>query len=160
MFTSHKQISPPSLVLKLKISEVSQKWIPKAVELKRIPTHKKCKCKKFCSQTRLVGEIYSSDVIMHRGYYRCKSFIKLTPGHPGHPFHPSYPGHPCRLIHRGHLIHPFHPTYPSHPRIIVSQLVICTLFKTMIFQSNRPSYVSWGKLRMSNYNISFICFSL
>ena len=68
MFTSHKQISPPSLVLKLKISEVSQKWIPKAVELKRIPTHKKCKCKKFCSQTRLVGEIYSSDVIMHRGY--------------------------------------------------------------------------------------------
>ena len=69
MFTSHKQISPPSLVLKLKISEVSQKWIPKAVELKRIPTHKKCKCKKFCSQTRLVGEIYSSDVIMHRGYY-------------------------------------------------------------------------------------------
>ena len=68
MFTSHKQISPPSLVLKLKISEVSQKLIPKAVELKRIPTHKKCKCKKFCSQTRLVGEIYSSDVIMHRGY--------------------------------------------------------------------------------------------
>ena len=57
-----------NLVLKLKISEVSQKWIPKAVELKRIPTHKKCKCKKFCSQTRLVGEIYSSDVIMHRGY--------------------------------------------------------------------------------------------
>ena len=38
--------------------------------MKRIPTHKKCKCKKFCSQTRLVGEIYSSDVIMHRGY--CK----------------------------------------------------------------------------------------
>ena len=68
MFTSHKQISPPSLVLKLKISEVSQKWIPKAVELKRIPTHKKCKCKKFCSQTRLVCEIYSSDVIMHRDY--------------------------------------------------------------------------------------------
>ena len=68
MFTSHKQISPPSLVLKLNISEVSQKWIPKALELKRIPTHKKCKCKKFCSQTRLVGEIYSSDVIMHRGY--------------------------------------------------------------------------------------------
>ena len=70
MFTSHKQISPPSLVLKLKISEVSQKWIPKAVELKRIPTHKKCKCKKFCSQTRLVGEIYSSDVIMHRGHFK------------------------------------------------------------------------------------------
>ena len=69
MFTSHKQISPPSLVLKLKISEVSQKWIPKAVELKRIPTHKKCQCKKFCSQTRLVDEIYSSDVIMHRGYW-------------------------------------------------------------------------------------------
>ena len=68
MFTSHKQISPPSLVLKLKISEVSQKWIPNAVELKRIPTHKTCKCKKFCSQTRLVGEIYLSDVIMHRGY--------------------------------------------------------------------------------------------
>ena len=76
MFTSHKQISPPSLVLKLKISEVSQKWIPKAVELKRIPTHKKCKCKKFCSQTRLVGEIYSSDVIMHRGY--CILFCRFT----------------------------------------------------------------------------------
>ena len=78
MFTSHKQISPPSLVLKLKISEVSQKWIPKAVELKRIPTHKKCKCKKFCSQTRLVGEIYSSDVIMHRGY--CP-FLKIRLNH-------------------------------------------------------------------------------
>ena len=77
MFTSHKQISPPSLVLKLKISEVSQKWIPKAVELKRIPTHKKCKCKKFCSQTRLVGEIYSSDVIMHRGYYRLHCTLLL-----------------------------------------------------------------------------------
>ena len=78
MFTSHKQISPPSLVLKLKISEVSQKWIPKAVELKRIPTHKKCKCKKFCSQTRLVGEIYSSDVIMHRGYlFVCLAFPML-----------------------------------------------------------------------------------
>ena len=32
-------------------------------------THaQKSKCKNFCSQTRLVGEIYSSDVIMHRGY--------------------------------------------------------------------------------------------
>ena len=40
-----------------------------AVELKRIPTHKKCKCKNICSQTRLVGQIYSSDVIMHRGYF-------------------------------------------------------------------------------------------
>ena len=77
MFTSHTQISPASsLVLKLKISEVSQKWIPKAVELKRIPTHKKCKCKKFCSQTRLVGEIYSSDVIMHRGYLCTFLFIE------------------------------------------------------------------------------------
>ena len=36
--------------------------------VERIPTHEKCKCKKFCSQTKLVGEIYSSDVIMHRGY--------------------------------------------------------------------------------------------
>ena len=86
MFTSHKQISPPSLVLKLKISEVSQKWIPKAVELKRIPTHKKCKCKKFCSQTRLVGEIYSSDVIMHRGYclltvLKCKNIRKIVRPH-------------------------------------------------------------------------------
>ena len=80
MFTSHKQISPPSLVLKLKISEVSQKWIPKAVELKRIPTHKKCKCKKFCSQTRLVGEIYSSDVIMHRSYStRLTRSLSMTP---------------------------------------------------------------------------------
>ena len=78
MFTSHKQISPPSLVLKLKISEVSQKWIPKAVELKRIPTHKKCKCKKFCSQTRLVGEIYLSDVIMHRGYCKPAERVSYT----------------------------------------------------------------------------------
>ena len=32
-------------------------------------THaKKVQIQKFCSQTRLVGEIYSSDVIMHRGY--------------------------------------------------------------------------------------------
>ena len=80
MFTSHKQISPPSLVLKLKISEVSQKWIPKAVELKRIPTHKKCKCKKFCSQTRLVGEIYSSDLIMHRGYFHMPNHIRSKRG--------------------------------------------------------------------------------
>ena len=32
-------------------------------------THaQKVQMQKFCSQTRLVGEIYSSDVIMHRGY--------------------------------------------------------------------------------------------
>ena len=32
-------------------------------------THEqKVQMQKFCSQTRLVGEIYSSDVIMHRGY--------------------------------------------------------------------------------------------
>ena len=43
--------------------------------MKRIPTHKKCKCKKFCSQTRLVGEIYSSDVIMHRGYSRSSNCL-------------------------------------------------------------------------------------
>lgn len=47
--------------MKLKISDVSQKWIHKAVELKRI-------CKKFYSQTSLAGEIYSSDEIMHKGY--------------------------------------------------------------------------------------------
>ena len=33
-------------------------------------THaQKVQMQKFCSQTRLVGEIYSSDVIMHRGYW-------------------------------------------------------------------------------------------
>ena len=53
--------------------------IPKAVELKRVPTHKKCKCKKFCSQTRLVGEIYSSDVIMHRGYWFHSSSVIQIP---------------------------------------------------------------------------------
>ena len=42
-----------------------QEWIPKAVELERIPTHKKCKCKEFCSQMRLGGEIYSFDVITY-----------------------------------------------------------------------------------------------
>ena len=30
-------------------------------------TPKECKCKEFCLQTRLGGEICSSDVIMHKG---------------------------------------------------------------------------------------------
>ena len=42
-----------------------EEWIPKAVELERIPAHKKCKCKEFCFQMRLGGEIYSFDVITY-----------------------------------------------------------------------------------------------
>ena len=37
--------------------EVLHKWIPKAVRLKRIPTHKDCKCEEFCLQTGLRGNI-------------------------------------------------------------------------------------------------------
>ena len=55
----------------LKISEASEKWIPKAIELTSIPTHKKCKCKTFCSKRfkqGLVVKFYSSDVIVHKGF--------------------------------------------------------------------------------------------
>ena len=69
MFTSDKQISPPSLVLKLKSCQVLHKWIPKAEKLNRIFTPKECKCEEFCLKTRLDGEICSSDVIMHKGYF-------------------------------------------------------------------------------------------
>ena len=40
--------------------EVLHKWIHLAVQLKRIPTHKECKCKQLCLQTGLGGEICSS----------------------------------------------------------------------------------------------------
>ena len=63
MFTSDEYISPPSLALKLKSCQVVHKWIPKAEQLKRIFTPKKCKCEEFWLQTRL-GEICSTDVIM------------------------------------------------------------------------------------------------
>ena len=53
MFASHKEISPPSLVLKWYINELIHKEILKKKELKRMPT-----------QTRLGGEIYFSDVII------------------------------------------------------------------------------------------------
>ena len=69
MFTSDKQISPPSLVLKLKRCQVLYKWIPKAEKLNRIFTPKECKCEEFCLKTRLDGEICSSDVIMHKGHF-------------------------------------------------------------------------------------------
>ena len=62
-----KQISPPSLVLKSKSCQVlPDKYISKAEQLKRIFTPKECKCEKFCSQTRLGGEICAYDVIMHK----------------------------------------------------------------------------------------------
>ena len=63
MFTSDEYISPPSLALKLKSCQVVHKWIPKAEQLKRIFTPKKCKCEEFWLQTRL-GVICSTDVIM------------------------------------------------------------------------------------------------
>ena len=63
MFTSGEQISPPSLVLKLKSCQVVHKWVPKPEKLKRVFTPKECKCAEFCLQTRL-GEICSTDVIM------------------------------------------------------------------------------------------------
>ena len=47
--------------------EVLLKWIPEAVNLRRTSTHKECICRKFSLQTRLGGEICSSDVIMHKG---------------------------------------------------------------------------------------------
>ena len=68
MFTSNEQISPPSLVLNCKVATFCVKDCPKGVDLKRIPTHKECKCREFSLQTRLGGEICSSDVIMHKGY--------------------------------------------------------------------------------------------
>ena len=68
MFTSSEQISPPSLVLNCKVAKFCIKECPKAVNLKRISTQKECKCKEFSLQTRLGGEICSSDVIMHKGH--------------------------------------------------------------------------------------------
>ena len=68
MFTSNEQISPPSLVLNCKVAKFCIKECPKAVNLKRISTQKECKCKEFSLQTRLGGEICSSDVIMHKGH--------------------------------------------------------------------------------------------
>ena len=67
-FTSNEQISPPSLVLNCKVAKFCIKEWPKVVNLKRIPTHKECKCREFSLQTRLGGEICSSDVIMHKGH--------------------------------------------------------------------------------------------
>ena len=69
MVTSNEQISPPSLVLNCKVAKFCIKEWPKAVNLKRIPTHKECKCREFSLQTRLGGEICTSDVIMHKGHY-------------------------------------------------------------------------------------------
>ena len=68
MFTSNEQISPPSLVLNCKVAKFCIKECPKAVNLKRISTQKECKCKEFSLQTRLGGEICSSDLIMHKGH--------------------------------------------------------------------------------------------
>ena len=127
MFTSHKQISPPSLVLKLKISEVSQKWIPKAVELKRIPTHKTCKCKKFCSQTRLVGEIYSSDVIMHRGYWKQWFHYSLCENAQC-PFRTFTTKNPVFYIYI--YIFPFFVLTTNICNILVQPLLICSSLKT------------------------------
>ena len=65
----------------LKITKVSQKWIPKAIELTSIPTHKKCKCKPFCSQRYkqgLVVKFYSSDVIVRKGYSERKEREERT----------------------------------------------------------------------------------
>ena len=68
MITSDEQISPPSLVLNCKVAKFCIKECPKAVNLKRISTQKECKRKEFSLQTRLGGEICSSDVIMHKGH--------------------------------------------------------------------------------------------
>ena len=69
MFTSNEQISPPSLVFNCRVAKFCIKECPKAVNLKRIPTHKECKCREFSLQTRLGGRICSSDVIMHKGHF-------------------------------------------------------------------------------------------
>ena len=73
MFTSNEQISQPSLVLNCKVAKFRIKECLKAVNLKRIPTHKECKCREFSFQTRLGGEICSSDVIMHKGHLPAKN---------------------------------------------------------------------------------------
>ena len=44
-------------------------------KFERIPTHKECKCREYSSQTRLGGEICSSDVIMHKGHSFSKKAI-------------------------------------------------------------------------------------
>ena len=73
MFMSDEQISQPSLVLKFKVLHVQ-------IEVKRMLMHKECKCEEFCLQTRLVGEICSSDIVMHKCHYQfyidntCKIF--------------------------------------------------------------------------------------
>ena len=82
---SEEQISQPGLVLKFKVTRFCiLKWIPQAVEVKRMLMHKKCKCEEFRLQTRLVVEIYSSDIVMHEGHYQfyidntCKKFYFLS----------------------------------------------------------------------------------
>ena len=67
IFISDEQTSPPNLVSILLSCEVLHGWILKTVELKGIPTHKGCKCKGFCSEMKLGGEICPSYEIMHNG---------------------------------------------------------------------------------------------
>ena len=123
MFTSNVQISPPSLVLNCKVAKFCIKECPKAVNLKRIPTHKECKCREFSLQTRLGGEICSFDVIMHKGH---SSSVQVPPGLlPGHclPCHPWGVGHLQILLcpGTGHL--PTPGLFPSfwHARSFLSE---------------------------------------
>lgn len=73
---SEEQISQPSLVLKFKVARFCVNE-----SITRILMHKECKCEEFWLQTRLVGEICSSDVVMYKGHYQfyidntCKKFF-------------------------------------------------------------------------------------
>ena len=106
MFTSNEQISPPSLVLNCKVAKFCIKECPKAVNLKRISTQKECKCKEFSLQTRLGGEICSSDVIMHKGHSREETLLQALLHFPA----PS-PERPGELARQS-----------AHARVLLGQL--------------------------------------
>ena len=78
MSTSDEQISPPSLVLKMKVCQGVHEWLLKVETVKRMFTPKECKCEEICLQTRLGGEICSSDVIMHKGHFGIYLLFSLT----------------------------------------------------------------------------------
>ena len=48
-------------------------WLPTIAVLKQRLMYKECKCKEFCSQTSLGGEICSADLNTHKGHYDFKA---------------------------------------------------------------------------------------
>ena len=49
--------------------KILHKWIPKAVQLKRIPLHKECKGEEFYSTKEVWWWNCSSDIIAHKGHW-------------------------------------------------------------------------------------------